>query len=757
MKSSFTLLVYSLLFTLFTSATIQAQTTIAFQGGEGTPADNWTFQAITNAGGPIPPGIVATHARTGAFAIRAGGGNTAGCGGGANCIAGGGATTCPMHGNTIQFDPINTACLSGVTLTVHHRSHTLCAGDGFDASDNLNFEVRLNGGAWTTIQTMAGAADYAWNYATNPAGSPATVPNPWVYNVPVGTNSFEFRVRATVNRSDEVFYLDDVRLTTTSTAYNFPGTAGLWNGAADDNWFNPCNWDNRQVPTAVTDVTFPPTTCLNDIVIQSGQNCICNNITLTAGAGHAIIAAADPTKMLTVMGNLTNNTNAGSTVLRFTDGVPGTPDGTLNLYGNWTNNSDANDWQEGNSTVNFLGSGNQVISLATAQLTEDFANFTVNKPAGDVVLNKSVQITGILTLQNGKITTAANIVAVANFLPTAVMGHSPASYVNGNLARAIQTGAGTRTYDFPLGTAAFYELASLTLTNPVGFTAIAGFFNPLIGGTAPNISEGGFLYDQILNAGVWTLAPDAPFVGTYDITLEERGYTNGGAMRYIDVKRDNMATAWTNPGTHVSYSEIAGVVTCSRSGLTAFSDFAIALSNTPFATGLIEFGASPVGGNDVALEWSWADQGVDGKFDIVREHEGAMVDLGEWEINAGTNESTLDENAPGGLLRYHLYHTDLNGNRSLAASDEVWNTATAIQPMLWPNPNAGDVNLQLGKEGYWELELVRIDGARMLLLSGETLDVEQGFEAAVQDLAAGVYIVKCAMAGEAYHLKMVRR
>lgn len=739
----------------FTFLALPAQTVIAFQGGEGTPADNWTFQSIASVGGPILPGIVPTFPRTGSFAIRAGGGNTAGCSSGANCIAGGGATGCPMHGSTIQFDPINVSCLSGVQLSVYHRAHTFCAGDGFDATDNLNFEVRLNGGAWTTIQTMASTGDYVWTYATNPAGIPATIPNPWVYNVPVGTSTFEFRVRATVNRSDEVFYLDDVTLTTSTAGYSFPGVPGLWNGISDDNWFNACNWDNRTVPNSATNVSFP-TSSANDIVIQAGQNCLCNDLTCSGGAGRRINATGNPTKVLTVNGNLTNNTTAGSTVLNFSDGSIGTPDGTLNLGGNWSNNSSAGDFVEGESTVNFVGAANQTISLATVEPTENFFNVTVNKAGGDLVLAKSTMAQGILSLQNGKVTTGANAMIVSNPLPIAVTGHSTASYVNGNLVRAIQTGAGTRVYDYPLGTAANYELATLSLTNPTGFTAIGGFFNPIIGGTPPNIAEGGFLYDDILNAGVWTLTPDAPFTGTYGITLVERGYTNGGAASYINVKRPDAFSLWTNPGTHVSFSEVAGVVTCTRSGLSAFSDFAIALSNTPLAANGIAMNATLLDDNRAAIDWTWTDAGLGGTFTLVRTASGQTIEVGSWEAGIQMSLSTEDQNLPEGMIRYELRHLDRNGMESIVATDELWNGGSDREPKLWPNPNHGFAHLQLSGKEDWSVALIRIDGAVVAEWQGDGAAVEASFEQAVGAIASGVYVLDCRQASRAYHLKMVK-
>ncbi|MBL0020598.1 MAG: hypothetical protein IPP17_30240 [Bacteroidetes bacterium] len=53
--------------------------------------------------------------------------------------------------------------------------------------------------------------------------------------------------------------------------------------------------------------------------------------------------------------------------------------------------------------------------------------------------------------------------------------------------------------------------------------------------------------------------------------------------------------------------------------------------------------------------------------------------------------------------------------------------------------------------------MIRIDGALVAEWAGEALEVQQAFEAAVLDLAAGVYIAKCIHSGNAYHLRMVKR
>lgn len=742
MKIYFTRLILPTLVFLLTLSAAKAQTTIAFQGGEGTAADNWNFAAISSASpvGPNAPGITTVNPRTGTRSIRAGGGNTTGSSG-VNCISGGNAVGCGMHGNTIQFDPINVQCLSGVVITAYHRSQGCApsAGSGFDAGESVFFEVSLNGGAWTAINTLTGSGDYNWDYTTTPAGVGSTAPNPITYNVPAGTSTVAFRARGNSNRSDEFFYLDDVRITTTTTGYSFPGTPGLWNGLSDDNWFNACNWDNRTVPTSVTNVTFPVGSS-NDCVIQPGQNCQCNNFSITGTSGRKFKGEGDPTKMLTVYGNLTVTTSVGSNVLDFSDGITGTPDGTINLYGNWVNATDETDFKQGEGVVNLLGSGNQDISLSTAQPYEVFCSINVNKPSGVVTLSKSITVEGTLTLTNGVIQTGANHVYVFNNALSAVTGHSTASYVNGTLRRRIITGAGTRAYDYPLGTASQYELATLSLVNPSGPTWIEGFFNSSIAGSPPAVTESSVLYDQMLDAGVWTFSSSSAFTGSYTPRLFERGYTNGSAGAYINVFRTTSGAAWSNPGTQVSWSEAGGTVQADRSGWTAFGDMGIARPTLPLAVTLIDFTAEALDNGDIALLWHAAGLSPNGRFEVCRvagSGEEMILTLPEDSRNEYRG---IDSHAPDGVLIYKLYERDANGVKTLAGTAYVLK-GEATSPAIWPNPSSSEIHLSLPSEGEWTVTVTDNTGAVVLRLTGTRSETEAHFAQQAAALPPGLYFL----------------
>jgi hypothetical protein len=201
-----------------------AQQTIAFQGFENTAQDSWTFTPPTqNPSIPIVQVGVenygAGYARTGNFCCRLGGGSTT-CGtGSANCVNGapnGGSCNNNANGQELSFNAVNIAGFTDVTLSIGYRTHILCGsgGPGLDASDRIFFEVQLDGGPWITAATVNGANDCIFNYNTNPVqcGSNTAIANPYIYEVPECTETIAFRVRISVNRADEVVYVDDIHL-----------------------------------------------------------------------------------------------------------------------------------------------------------------------------------------------------------------------------------------------------------------------------------------------------------------------------------------------------------------------------------------------------------------------------------------------------------------------------------------------------------------------------------------------------------------
>lgn len=236
-------------------------------------------------------------------------------------------------------------------------------------------------------------------------------------------------------------------------------------------------------------------------------------------------------------------------------------------------------------TRSFSTGANYIYNGTAAQVTGNGLPGSVNglqiDNSAGLTTSGDVNVTGTLTFTNGCITPGAlTVFQVSNKSTSAVTGHSATSYLKGSMRRYVNSSG---TYDFPIGTSANYEYASVTLSSITGPTYITASFtqsNPL-SALLPlvNIAVNGLLVKKLLNYGYWTITPDNPLTaGSYGVTLKEKGHTAPtGGRSYAILKRDNALQSWASIGTHdfSTQSEVNGVVTAVRTGLTGFSDFSV--------------------------------------------------------------------------------------------------------------------------------------------------------------------------------------
>ena len=211
------------------------------------------------------------------------------------------------------------------------------------------------------------------------------------------------------------------------------GVTGTWTcGAGDGDWFNPCNWANGIVPTLDIDVIIPAGTC--NAVIDPLASPFTGYSTATAYARN-----------ITINGQGIEMPETTS---------------QLHVAGNWTNNVGTSGFSAGQGTVSFVGNSTNTPNcdpqtINTVGASETFNNLVINNTCdrdgtGDnVVLNKPVNVGGVLTLTDGIVkTTDANILNVTNCALGAVVGGADNTYVNGPMTRAT---CSTGQYNFPVG------------------------------------------------------------------------------------------------------------------------------------------------------------------------------------------------------------------------------------------------------------------------------------------------------------------
>jgi hypothetical protein len=151
---------------------------------------------------------------------------------------------------------------------------------------------------------------------------------------------------------------------------------------------------------------------------------------------------------------------------------------------------------------------------------------------------------------------------------------------------------------------------------------------------------------------------------TYTVTLSGWNFDNASATNTC-IKRANAASPWGIYGTFVS-STSTSPVTCVRSGITGFSQHAIATSIAPLPIELLNFTSECVG-PDVKLSWATATETDNDHFDVEKSLDGTRF-MTAGTVKGGGNSSIVrnyaftDYNSYDGVSYYRLKQTDYNGS-----------------------------------------------------------------------------------------------
>ena len=580
---------------------------------------------------------------------------------------------------------------------------------GFDAGETLLFQVSLNGGAFTTVGTITGSGNYGWVYTTNPAGVSTTVANLFTYNVPAGTTSIAFQTVSNTDRADEVYYLDDVKLTTTTTGYSFPGTAGLWGGYVSTDWFNACNWNDRTIPTAATNVTFPSNNTGNkDIVINTSTNPTCNNLTINGTGSKQIKGEGSATKKLTINGNLTIASTDG---LDFSDGTTGTADGTIELYGNWINNGVESDFKEGNSIVKFMGTANQSISTADPAGEEAFYALDINKSSGTVTMNDDVWIdkdieggtNALLTFTQGKLDLNGKTIKIWNPNEQAVTRTSGGivSEKTNNSSKvtwAIENNTGAHIFPF-INAANFYI--------PFTFNLTAGDVDDLTVSTYPtasnntpypttpqsvsNVDDAAGVDNSTNTVNRFWQIDKTGSSGTASLT-----FTYGDNEWDAGEPSDYEAQRWNAP-TSLWQAALPGQTQNVASNsvtvpnVTTFSPWTLASKLSPLPIELLSFSAQYDGHKNVELTWTTATEVNNDFFSVERSTDAVNFEEVCRVKGSGTSlqkkkYGCVDTDPKKGISYYRLKQMDFDRTFSYSQIEPV-SIGRDEDIKVYPNPN----------------------------------------------------------------------
>lgn len=302
---------------------------------------------------------------------------------------------------------------------------------------------------------------------------------------------------------------------------------------------------------------------------------------------------------------------------------------------------------------------------------------------GYLELNQDLTVNNILELKKGKIVTGNHLIHIKNNWPGSLKNYSSNAYIAGRLTRAVN---GKSTYDFPVGTKEYYELATVDLVKTEGVREMEAQFiatTPDKKDLPDDVRLNGTTVDEFLDYGYWTITPDQPITaGHYHLTLHQTGQKNKATNPrcYGVVKKDDNYPKWHFEGKHSMklQSEKNGVVTAARQKLKGLGDFGIAF--TPISLLLYQSSFTAMLCHQEYTELVWRTSIENSYVSLIAErsadaiHFERLGELTEQPEKGSTIEYKLQDKAPlPGVSYYRIKQTEANGKISYSQVSTINN------------------------------------------------------------------------------------
>ena len=422
-----------------------------------------------------------------------------------------------------------------------------------------------------------------------------------------------------------------------------------------------------------------------------------SNIVMTSISGtRSITPRNQQFYNLTINGNALFNLQGAMVLQNDLNILRGTLSVTTNnhpvsITGNILNNG-AFSQQSGTVTLN----GTNPQQIAGTSAVQRFFNLVVeNSSDMGVTLNRTVTITGNLSLNNGRVnTSASNILIVANGA-TASEG-SDNSFVNGPVRKV-----GNQEFLFPIGKNHIYAPLHITAPNLASNAFTAEYFpqtNTHANHACSNCSA------DIMNVSTneyWDLTRNSG-TATPDVTLFFRDMVRSGIMDVDDLILAHFnGTQWVSRGQGGLLLE-ANMCSVTGTGFTSYSPLTAASQggNNPLPIELLFVDAEC---NDSAINVNWATAAEinNDYFSIEASADGINYETVGYVDGAGNSNIRIDYSFTftpehSGLTYIKLKQTDFDGEFEYFGPVVVsCIEETVFEPeiVVYPNPTRGQITV----------------------------------------------------------------
>jgi len=363
----------------------------------------------------------------------------------------------------------------------------------------------------------------------------------------------------------------------------------------------------------------------------------------------------------------------------------------------------------GNLRMNGTAIQNQHISGTGTYNLSDLTIINSFATNAAVVLNKDVNVAGVLTLTLGIVyTTTTNILALGTSA-TSTSG-SANSFVSGPMSKA-----GTANFVFPVGKGIRWRRAGISNVSANSTYRVEYFDTPYSNLTPVNAP-----LNNVSQLEYWQIDRTVG-AGNANITLYWENASTSGITDCPDltIARWNGASWDERPGTASGTCSGTGAGTVlTNSAITAFSPFTFGSKSSsinPLPVELLTFEAKP-NGNVVDLLWITASERNNNYFTIEKTKDFLNIEQVSIIDGAGNsslpiNYQTIDLSPYKGISYYRLKQTDYNGDfKTFPFVAVEFKSTNEFSFDVYPNPTSGEkLNLKLNSEIGQEVLVVVYD------------------------------------------------
>ncbi len=651
------------------------------------------------------------------------------------------------------------------------------------SADGTTTQSNLYPGTECFSMAVGSATDFViYDNASAPGGYSAASRRDWIFRFNNNANWNTTSTGSCATFNAKLITLQG-NFPITVNAGNF--TPGVWTGTRNTNWFDCGNWETGIVPNINTDVNIAASAA-NDAVVdytadfsdRFQDTARCHDLNLN---GRLLRAEGSSLNIIQVSGDLNI---AATASLDLDDAISGTPDGQLLLEGDWLNNGDESNFEEGESQVRFIGTGTQTITNTGG--LEVFYSVQVDKSAGESVeLLNQVNISNQLAFVAGKVLTNNQTLSITNTATTAIAGASTSGtdrFVEGRLQWATD---GVSSYTFPIGHAVqgvqgftitptglagstilgYLESNATALVQPIAYCDLES--HP---GTGTNVNAGngnpgtdGILDQVTFNIASplsWNITNPGGGVASYNLVVNANGTqdinpitsASGTPIRYL-MKNGEPGNTGVSTSSGAPWFNASGFLSCPNgyalTGMTGFSSFTLngaSQSNTVLPIELLRFVAQAKDNRFIQLQWTTATERNNKGFEVQRSLDGINFSSIAWIEGQGDSYSnqyySFDDRMvqAGSMYYYRLKQIDFDGTFSFSPiSNAIIDGTNSGTLAIYPVPSQQFVQLKTDAS-LENIVLLDLTG-RPMPISAKQLDI-QTIQLDITQLPAGVYLVQ---------------